>query len=231
MSRIFLTGDIHGEIDVRRLNTTGFYEQKELTKDDYLIILGDFGLIWNNSKEEKYWLKWLKDKPFTTLFIDGNHENHPLLNSYEVKEWNGGKVHFINDSIIHLMRGQVFEINGKSFFTMGGASSVDKEHRKIGISWWEEEIPTYAEFDEGIENLQINNWKVDYVLTHTCSSITLNEMADKLGFQPKPEDAVNKYLDFVSKNVTYKHWFFGHFHINANFNNNVHCMYYDIVEI
>ena len=24
------------------------------------------------------------------LFIDGNHENFDLLNSYEIKEWNGG---------------------------------------------------------------------------------------------------------------------------------------------
>ncbi len=51
---IYITGDTHG--DVRRLNSTSFFEQKEMTKDDYVIILGDFGLVWDykgESKDEK----------------------------------------------------------------------------------------------------------------------------------------------------------------------------------
>ncbi|WP_246361985.1 metallophosphoesterase family protein [Paenibacillus alba] len=104
---IYITGDVHGSISIgRRLNTKNFPEQKKMTKDDFVIISGDFGLIWNGDKEDQYWLKWLhKEKPFTTLFIDGNHENHDMLDAYPVEIWNGGKVHRINDSVIHLMRG------------------------------------------------------------------------------------------------------------------------------
>ena len=133
---IHITGDIHGTISVnKRLNTRNFPQQKQLTKNDYVIIAGDFGLIWDGSKEDQYWLKWLnKTKPFTTLFIDGNHENFDLLEEYPVEIWNGGKVHRINDSVIHLMRGQVFEIEGKKIFTFGGAASHDKEYRKEGKS-------------------------------------------------------------------------------------------------
>ena len=76
-----------------------------------MIICGDFGLVWDNSKEEKYWLKWLNDKKYTTIFCDGNHSNHSILDAMPVSIWNGGKVHFINDSVIHLMRGQVFDID------------------------------------------------------------------------------------------------------------------------
>ena len=91
---IFVTGDTHG--DVRRFSSKSFFEQKEMTKDDYAIILGDFGLVWDwhgESSHEKKWLDWLENKSFTTLFIDGNHENHDRLNEMPVTEWHGGKVH------------------------------------------------------------------------------------------------------------------------------------------
>ena len=81
MNRLFVTGDMHcnacGEFS--KLNTKNFPVQKELSKDDYILIAGDFGCIWNGSTEEEYWLDWLENKPFTTLFVDGNHENHARL--------------------------------------------------------------------------------------------------------------------------------------------------------
>ena len=47
-----------------RLNRDSFPEQKEMTKKDYVIIAGDFGFIWNMDKEDKWWLKWLKERNF-----------------------------------------------------------------------------------------------------------------------------------------------------------------------
>ena len=123
---IYITGDCHA--DFSRLSTDNFPEQKEMTKDDYVIICGDFGGVWNKDTEnprEKWDMEWLDSKPFTTLFVDGNHENFDRLYAYPVEEWHGGKVHKIRDSVIHLMRGQIFEIDGRSFFTFGGASSHD----------------------------------------------------------------------------------------------------------
>ena len=134
MSRIFITGDTHGELEINKLGAKQFPIGVSLSKDDYVIICGDFGLIWDNGKTDNYWLEWLSVKPFTILFIDGNHENFDLLESYPVKEWNGGKVHQIKDNIFHLMRGQIFTINNKTFFTMGGATSTDKDRRK-NICW------------------------------------------------------------------------------------------------
>ena len=77
-------------IDIQKLNTKRFPEQKNLTKDDYLIVCGDFGLVWDESPEERYWRKWLDDKPFTTLWIDGNHENFELLKEFPVINKFGG---------------------------------------------------------------------------------------------------------------------------------------------
>jgi len=119
---IFLTGDTHG--DFTRFSTDIFPEQKQMTKDDFVIVCGDFGL-WHGTKQERHWLDWLNDKPFTTLFVDGNHENFDRLYQMPVSDWTGGQVHFIRDSVIHLMRGHVFDIAGKRVFAMGGASSHD----------------------------------------------------------------------------------------------------------
>ena len=130
---IYLTGDTHIPIDIEKLNTKNFPEQKKLSRDDYVIVLGDFGLLWQKNKTYEYWKKWLEEKNFTTLWIDGNHENHAWINSLPTESWNGGLIHRISENIIHLMRGQIFEIQGKTFFTCGGAASYDKACKNIII--------------------------------------------------------------------------------------------------
>ncbi|WP_018884782.1 metallophosphoesterase [Paenibacillus massiliensis] len=210
---IYITGDIHGTISVgQRFNTRNFPEQKELSKHDYVIVTGDFGLVWDGSKEDQYWLKWLQHtKPFTTLFIDGNHENFDLLEAYPTEQWNGGRIHRINDSIIHLMRGQVFTIEGQTFFTFGGAASHDIEYRKEGKSWWRREMPSQAEYEEGLQNLEKHNWQVDYILTHTCSTGALSYIKEHCGIHMEL-DEMHAYFDGVEGRTTYKQWYFGHFH-------------------
>ena len=47
---IFLTGDTHG--DFSRLRPEVFQEQERLYKEDYVIICGDFGGIWDSSGTE-----------------------------------------------------------------------------------------------------------------------------------------------------------------------------------
>ena len=249
MSQIYITGDTHG--DVRRLNTTSFYEQKEMTKDDYVIILGDFGLVWDykgESREEKNWLNWLEDKPFTTLFIDGNHENHDRLCEMPVEIWNGGKVHKVRPSVIHLMRGQVFTIDGLKIFTFGGASSHDikdgilepgdprikkwwRDYTKLfrinKQSWWEGELPTKQEMAEGLVNLEKNDWKVDYVMTHCTSSSTTAIIGDGHYGQ----DILTDYLQEIKNKLKYKKWFFGHHHIDKQIGTDEICLFEQIIRI
>lgn len=91
---IYITGDCHG--DFRKFNIELFPEQREMTKNDYVIICGDFGGVWmrdTESEQEKWWMDWLEEKPYTTLFVDGNHENFDRLYSYPEEEWHGGLVH------------------------------------------------------------------------------------------------------------------------------------------
>ncbi|MFC9773817.1 metallophosphatase [Paenibacillus chitinolyticus] len=195
------------------------------------MVAGDFGLLWDGSREDQYWLKWLhKEKPFTTLFIDGNHENFDLLEQYPVEIWNGGKVHKINSSVIHLMRGQVFTIENKKFFTFGGAASHDKEYRKEGRSWLRREMPSKDEYEEGLENLKRNNWNVDYVITHTCSTSDLDYISSVFNIHME-KDEMHPYFYEVEQKLRYKQWYFGHFHQNVELPRNKRLIYSDLIKI
>lgn len=226
---IYVTGDTHGLQDYYKLHIFAG-EHPGLTKDDYVIIAGDFGAIWD-SKTLAADLKPYTELPFTVLFVDGNHENFDLLEAFPVEKWHGGKVHKIKPDILHLMRGQVFEIEGKTIFTFGGATSIDKFMRREGLSWWKQELPTYEELDEGIANLKKHNNKVDYIITHSCSERALmypqirNSATLKLSC---PESQVLSYIEEIAE---YKHWYFGHFHIDAELSDKYTVLYQDIKRI
>ena len=251
MKTIWITGDTHGNW-IRRLNSNAFPEQKDMTKDDYVIICGDFGL-WHDTKDERYRLDWLEKKPFTTLFVDGNHSNFDRLNAYSVEEWNGGKVHKIRPSVIHLMRGEVFNLHNKTFFAFGGASSHDISdgildskdkhwskkaealekqgkymYRIKGLSWWEEELPSDKEMNNGLMNLEKNNWNVDYIITHSPSASILALLGAQRLYE---QDKLTQYLQNIRVHTEYKRHFRGHMHINKAMNEKDILLYEQIVRI
>lgn len=170
--RVFLTGDTHGGTDLTpTLNTKFFPDQRELTKDDILIILGDFGLVWSvneSSGEEQYWVDWLSSRNYTTVVVLGNHENYDRIFQLPEVEMFGNKVWQYTDSIFILQRGRCYTINDKIFFSMGGAESIDKAQRRLNITWWEAEIPSFEEFDRGQSEIIECDNTVDYVVTHTA---------------------------------------------------------------
>lgn len=242
MNKIIVTGDIHGN-PFQRLNVENFPEGKTYTKEDYVIILGDFGLVWDDSAMEHSCLDWLENKPWTTLFIDGNHENYDLLNKFPIEEWGGGRVQKIRSSVIHLLRGEVYDIGGYKFLAMGGARSHDiqdgilevgdprikiwkkddfKLFRINHISWWEEEIPNEEERKNALKNLAENDYKVDYILTHEAPSSDVVLM-DHLLYHP---DEYSKWLEMeIRQKVKYKKWFFGHYHLNLDVNEKETCLF------
>lgn len=223
---IYVTGDIHAHIDIGKLNTRRFPQQKILTKSDYVIVCGDFGLVLDNAKSELYWRDWLTDKPFTTLWVDGNHENFELLCQFPLVDKFGGKVHEITPSIYHLDRGQVLTIDSRTFFVMGGAVSHDKEYRKEHISWWKEEMPTFEEMEHGIEALDAHNWTVDYVISHCAPRSVQTMIADWYA-----NDPLVSFFERVRTDLNFKRWYFGHYHIDKQINERFVALYNKIVPI
>lgn len=223
---VFVTGDLHGGISIAKLFDDKWPQQKELTKDDYLIVCGDFGMLWDGSTREMLLLDWLESRKYTTLFCFGNHENFEMYKEIPVDEWCGGKVQRVREHVMHLMTGEIFDIQGKSFFVFGGASSHDKEYRKPGISWWPEEIPSTAEFERAGRNLQKRNNQVDYVITHCASNSTQDEINPEF-----KRDKVTEFLDWVEYNVQFEKWFMGHYHLDEDIDERHRVVFDKIVKL
>lgn len=222
---VYITGDVHG--DLNRFSEAFIPNESSLTKYDYLIICGDFGFIFTNDDEEKECLDTLAKKPYNILWPDGNHENFDVINEYPVEMWNGGKIHRIRENIIHLMRGQVFTIENKKFFTMGGAYSIDRYMRKKGVSWWPQELPSDEEYKEATENL-LKNDDIDYIISHTAP----REIIRRMGYYPDAHDMeLTGYLEWIMYEHKFTHWFFGHFHEDKNIDNKFSALYYDTIQI
>ncbi len=222
---IYITGDVHG--DINRFSEAFIPNESSMTKDDYLIICGDFGFIFANDDEEKECLDTLATKPYNILWLDGNHEAFDVINEYPVEMWNGGKIHRIRENIIHLMRGQVFTIENKKFFTMGGAYSIDRYMRKKGVSWWPQELPSDEEYKEATENL-LKNDDIDYILTHTAP----REIVRRMGYYPDAHDMeLTGFLEWVMYECDFKHWYFGHWHEDKDVGDDFTALYYDVAKI
>ena len=221
---IYATGDCHGNF--RRFQPEYFPEQAGMTKNDMVIIAGDFGGVWFGDSRDDETLDWLERLPFTLAFVCGNHENYDALERYPVAEWHGGKVHRVRPHVLHLMRGQVFELESYRFFTMGGAKSHDTNHRINHISWWRQELPSDEEYSEALQNLERYNWQVDYIITHCApTSIAL------MGSRHNEADRLTDFLQEVRERAKYYYWLFGHYHDNKAVDEKHILLWEQIVQI
>ena len=223
---IYITGDTHIPVDIGKLSTKRFPQQKEMTKSDYVIICGDFGGVWDGSNEEKYWMKWLKSKNFTTLFVDGNHENFDILYNLPIVEFCGGMAHKVDDGIYHLIRGEAYNIDGKKFFVFGGASSHDKERRTEGKNWWKEELPTDEEYAEALNTLERIGWAVDYIITHCAPNRVVKKLNPDYSF-----DRLTTFLETVRQKAKFHYWLFAHYHDNKIIDERYVLLWEQIVQI
>lgn len=224
--KTYLLGDIHGTIDFQSIYRYGKHPE------DRLIQLGDFGLVFamQASADEKRLISEIQQFWGEVLFVDGNHENFDRLAKFPVVYRYGGRMRQIAPRIFQLMRGEVYDIGGETFFVMGGGDSIDKLRRVEGISWWREEQPSYDELENGLDNLEIENWKVDYVLSHTCPMKTKEELLRHMRLVPN-SDHLETYLEEVRQKLQYKKWYFGHFHIDVTLNYDMVCLYHCLVQL
>ncbi len=229
---IYVTGDCHG--DFHRFSNKIFHG----TKNDVIIVTGDFGLVWDGGKTDVYWINWFSQKPYEILFVDGNHENFDKLHQYPIVEHYGGRMHQITDNVFHLIRGEIYQIQGSTFFAFGGAQShdVDKDHivdiqdkktiryyrrtfqffRIEHQSWWQKEMPTPEEMAYGMQNLAKHGYDIDYIVTHD---------------RPCPDgDLLQGFFQNVLSKTTFRTWYHGHYHETIQ-NDRICCIYQNIEKI
>lgn len=200
---VYVTGDTHGEIE-------RFEEKaiKSLKKKDTLIVLGDFGFLWDGSKQEQKNLKWLTKRRYQLLFVDGCHENFDMLKEYPVVDYQGGKARHLGGNLYYIQRGSILEIDGLKLLCFGGAESWDKEERTEGVNWWRSELPTTDELEWCTENLKQAGNQVDYILTHEGPLQNL-EFTQLMQGQP---NWLHRFFDQLRQTVQYKKWYFGRYH-------------------
>mgnify|MGYP003307100037 CR=1 FL=1 len=171
---IYITGDLHGNF-TPLLKFSKSIKGKALTKKDYVIVLGDFGL-WPETLTQ---IKELGQRlNFTLLFIEGNHEHYPTLESFPKKHLFGGWVHDVL-GIYHLCRSEIYTLPLDSkkitIAVCGGGDSKDKNKRTEGVDWFPQEQISESDVLTLFENAKKYDMQVDYFLSHSLSAAVKTE--------------------------------------------------------
>lgn len=223
---VYVTGDKHQRYE-GLLTKADFLK---LNENDVVIVLGDMGLFWRRDKRDaNSFIKYFEENyKFNLYFVDGNHENFKLLNALEEDENGMG---YVSEHIRHLKRGRRYNIQGKDILAIGGADSIDQYRREPNISWWKEEIITDDEVD------MIDAGHYDYVLSHSCPISVFNEYkwdlceGNVLG-EDRPEFKVcNNQLEKIKNFITFDHWYFGHYHVDKDLDDEFTCLYHGWKEL
>lgn len=217
---IYITGDMHANInpDMEK------YLQENLNKDDILLQLGDFGYYWNISIINNY-----PDFPFKTIAVLGNHENYSLFETFKDVNIFGARCKKIKKNVYVVKNGEILNIENKKFFVFGGALSIDKAYRLPYISWWPQEQPNIADFNNAVENLSRNNYNIDYFLAHDVDRDIASKMFHKPSIINSSTSDMLRELEFKIKENNGKayEYFFGHWHAYGKFSYYT-CLYEQI---
>lgn len=228
---VYITGDMHG--DPR--NLICFSEAHFLTPEDTIIILGDAGFNFYLHGRDHKAKKLASRIPATLLCIHGNHEARPqsLPELYHGGKRFGAAV-MVEDTfpnILFAVDGEVYDIEGFSTIAIGGAYSIDKLWRhENGLPWFADEQPSEQAKQCVEQVLTACDWKVDVVLSHTCPAKYTPIEAYFSGIDQSRVDKSTEYwLDTIEDQLTYRHWWCGHWHINKHIDR-MHFLFCDVEE-
>jgi len=193
---IFCLGDVHGEFGM--LNE--FINKKH---PETILQCGDNAYYWG--KDNKGIIKPQDTKIY---FVPGNHENWDM---FEEAVGRRGTVPIeVEKNIFMCPIGSTIEINGQTILFVGGADSIDKMRRLPKLSWWEQEVLNYDDF----EYISTNVKKADIVISHTAPThfvVGENNGWSRLG-DGKDTDPSRPVLNLVLTQYRPKTWYFGHWH-------------------
>lgn len=220
--KIYLTGDTHGKEVINKLLDFNS-RHRELTKNDYVIVLGDF---LGTGDDYKYIINLVESLNFSVAFIDGDSENYELLNALKVEEFKSGLAHILSKDVVHLLRGEVYLFDELKIFTFGGGDFLTNQYGlENGSIPFKERIPTLQQLKNGLKNLEKYNYKVDFILTHESpSSAFIYTDNIKVSY-------TTKMLDKIDDVATCKWWYFGHYHHDMLVKNNKTILYEKFIRI
>lgn len=212
---VYITGDIHGQIDYVR----AMINIEHITQNDIIVLLGDMGVnYYGNNHGDRSRKRNLNAHGIPILCIHGNHEKRPeSISTYQEKQWHGGSVYVEEEfpNLLFAKDGEVYDLEGYKAIALGGAYSVDKWYRlQRGLPWFPDEQPSDAIKARAEDNLDRIGWKIDVVLAHTCPYRYIPREAFLIGIdQSTVDNSTELWLETIEKQLDYKLWFCGHFHI------------------
>lgn len=209
MNRFLIIGDTHGDIDgiaravdhAARIGAT-------------IISLGDFGFMWTGRDGDQIGdlEELLERSDVNLLWIDGNHDHHPWIATLSRCGSIGA---YVSPHITHMPRGSYWrDEDGTGFLFLGGAPSIDRAHRTLGVSYWDEEVISEDDVENAIENSDANEFGVDVMITHD-SPVLPTGIRDNCGTPwfraqaPRSRDALAR----VAKHYLPKLLCHGHYHL------------------
>jgi Icc-related predicted phosphoesterase len=197
---VLLVGDLHGNTDVA------------INAIEYAADLGVFGVI--QLGDFGYWPRVNRDFMGTVertakrcnvvvAFLDGNHEDHESLASFEN-----------SDHVAHLKRGESFPLHGYKWLAIGGAASIDYQHRTEGISWFREETLSREDIARAMDHTN-----VQVVVAHNAPHGVpkLEAFKEKTAHLWSPEglaysEGDQKLYGALRDHLLPYYWYHGHFH-------------------
>lgn len=229
---LYITGDTHNKVDRSNVSAKNMKlccakQNVDYAKITHLIILGDFGLPWcgcpvddggihPTDADDWHLLKWYNQKPFKTLAVMGNHDNYDMIEKLPAVELFGGKVLKVSDNVFYLKRGEIYIIEEKRILVLGGARSDDKDYRIPHESWWPQEEWSEEEKATCLAKIKESGGQFDFVLSHTGTSrgiaCTDSYFLNEENLAKLRKDATVCFNDEIDSMISYKKWFFGHWH-------------------
>ncbi len=230
---IYISGDKHGDLE----SVKEFCESHPgISRDDVLVLLGDVGINYDLNRQEKNVKKMLSKLPVTLLCVHGNHEERPRnLKGYRELECFGGTVYqerrFAN--ILFGKDGENYRIGNRHLFVLGGAYSTDKYLRlEKGWKWFASEQPSPDDKINAQNTIERFDHRFDLVLSHTCPKKYLNQGLRHVYSDSHEIDySTEEWLDKIERQITYSHWYFGHFHVDRAISDKVSAVYDEVIEV
>ena len=215
--KVFFCGDIHGNFSclVNVVTNNDKYD------GSCIIVCGDIGM---GFYKKNYYIDLftnlsdkLVKKNITLYMFRGNHDNPSYFNDIELN-------HSVSNESIRLIPDwTIFSSDIGNILCIGGAHSIDRGMRKVGVSWWEDE-PIQLPIQPFNGNIGV---KIDIICSHSAPDFALPEFNEKnepnnswFAFDDKlKNDLINErkllteiYNKLVNNGNEIKYWFYGHFH-------------------
>jgi hypothetical protein len=233
IGRTFIKGDIHGSLT----EIIDFIHKFNLQPEDNIIVLGDFGVFFENNdaiNQEKKDYYEMNCNGVHLYWIDGNHENFDVINSWNCNNKdiydNSNHIHYLPrgfQTFIEIDCGDHIE-NRKALF-IGGADSVDTWWRTEHETWWADETITEDDIKDikgsfyyifshcGPRSVVENNKGFLYTLSNINENNNIHKSEDN--------------LEKLKNNIIFNQWWFGHYHTDIKLGDNYRCLYKDFIEL